>query len=73
MLSAYAARRGLALTAVFADVRGRTESGVYGLVEYVRADLPTAQRFLRARVLTVAAGRRDRAQDGAVTGAGGSR
>lgn len=83
MLGAYADRRGLHLTAVFVDVRGRGESGVYGLVEYLRAgravavvvpdlahlthaacltgaDLPTAQRFLRARVLTVVAGRRDR-------------
>lgn len=84
-LGAYADRRGLHLTAVFADVRGRSESGVYGLVQYLRAgqavavvvpdlahlthaagltgaDLPTVQRFLRARVLTVAAGRRDRVQ-----------
>jgi hypothetical protein len=95
-LSAYADRRGLHLTAVFADVRGRSESGVHGLVEYVRAgqavavvipdlthltgsacltgaDLPTAQRFLRARVLTVQAGRRDRSQHGAATSAGGPR
>jgi hypothetical protein len=94
MLHAHAARRGLHLTAVFADVRGRSESGVYGLVEYLRAgravavvvpdlahlthsacltgaDLPTAQRFLRARVLTVEAGRRDRDRHG--TRAGGSR
>lgn len=86
-LSAYADRRGLHLTAVFADVRGRSESRVYRLVEYLRAgravavvapdlthltgsacltgaDLPTAQRFLRARVLTVQAGRRDRSRPG---------
>jgi hypothetical protein len=82
-LAAHAAQRGLQLGAVFVDVRGRTESGVYRLVEHLRAgqavavivpelghlthtacltgaDLPTAQRFLRARVLTVEAGRRDR-------------
>jgi hypothetical protein len=91
VLDAHAAQRGLRLGAVFVDVRGRTESGVYRLVEHLRAgqavavvvpelahlthaacltgaDLPTAQRFLRARVLTVEAGRRDRAD----TRAGGS-
>jgi hypothetical protein len=83
VLAGYADQRGMRLTAVFVDVRGRTESGVYRLVEHLRAgravavvvpelahlthaaclsgaDLPTAQRFLRARVLTVEAGRRDR-------------
>lgn len=37
VLHAHAAQRGLHLTAVFVDVRGRSESGVYGLVEYLRA------------------------------------
>jgi hypothetical protein len=92
VLHARAAQRGLRLEAVFVDVRGRSECGVYGLVEHLRAgravavvvpdlahlthaaclsgaDLPTAQRFLRARVLTVQAGRRDRHG----TRAGGSR
>lgn len=83
LLAAHADQRGLRLCAVFTDVRGRTESGVYRLVEHLRAgqavavivpelahlthaacltgaDLPTAQRFLHARVLTVEGGRRDR-------------
>jgi hypothetical protein len=78
-LGAYAAGHGLHLTAVFADVRGRSESGVYRLMAHLRtgkavavvvpalthltrstcltgADLPTVQRFLRAQVLTIAAG-----------------
>jgi hypothetical protein len=87
VLAAHAAQRGLQLGAVFVDVRGRTESGVYRLVEHLRAgravavvvpelahlthaaclsgaDLPTTQRFLRARVLTVQAAHRDRSRIG---------
>lgn len=83
ILAAHTDQRGMRLGAVFVDVRGRTESGVYRLVEHLRAgqavavivpelthlthaacltgaDLACAQRFLRARVLTVQTGLRDR-------------
>lgn len=76
--AAHADRAGYALGPVFADVRGRSERGLYGLAEYLRrdgvvavmvpgldhltqaaclcgADRRTAQRFLRAAVLTVGA------------------
>jgi hypothetical protein len=37
-LAAYARREGYALGAVFVDVRGRGERGLYGLAEYLRRD-----------------------------------
>jgi hypothetical protein len=55
-------------------VAGRTAAGYFVVPAHTDAvcltgaDLPTAQRFLRAQVLTVEAGRRDRAG----TRAGGS-
>jgi hypothetical protein len=75
-LAGYAHQEGYALGAVFTDVRGRDENGLYGLAEYLRrneavgvvvpnlghlthvkclvgADWRTAQRYLRAAVLTV--------------------
>jgi hypothetical protein len=36
--AAYAGREGYSLGAVFADVRGREERGLYGLAEYLRRD-----------------------------------
>jgi FixJ family two-component response regulator len=76
-LAAFAAAEGLTVGPLFTDVRGREESGLYRLVEFLRtgetaavvvvpdvghlthvgcltgADQATAQRFLRARVLTL--------------------
>lgn len=56
--AAFARREGYALGAVFSDVRGRDECGIYGLAEYLRRDgvvavvVPDVGHLTQARCLS---------------------